>query len=193
VETEEQCDDGNTVLFDGCTDSCAVETGFACFGTPSTCYPVCGDGIVIPPEECDDGSVADGDGCSSVCTLEFAAAPAESSASSSRSFSSFAFVDTTLCGNGLTEPWEACDDGNLFDGDGCDHVCAVEILSSSASSVSSVSSAFSASSVLSMPSVPQAQSTSPSWWMWLLIVLIMLLLAVIVNQWRRGRRRNQEG
>jgi cysteine-rich repeat protein len=29
------------------------------------------------------------------------------------------------CGNGRTEPGEACDDGNLIDGDGCDRNCTV--------------------------------------------------------------------
>ena len=28
-----------------------------------------------------------------------------------------------VCGNGLTEPGESCDDGNLVDGDGCDSEC----------------------------------------------------------------------
>jgi cysteine-rich repeat protein len=27
------------------------------------------------------------------------------------------------CGNGIPEPGEACDDGNMRDGDGCDHNC----------------------------------------------------------------------
>ncbi len=30
------------------------------------------------------------------------------------------------CGNSLINPGEACDDGNLVDGDGCSHTCAVE-------------------------------------------------------------------
>ncbi|HWU87652.1 MAG TPA: DUF4215 domain-containing protein, partial [Kofleriaceae bacterium] len=29
------------------------------------------------------------------------------------------------CGNGVREPSEACDDGNLIDGDGCDSDCTV--------------------------------------------------------------------
>ncbi len=31
--------------------------------------------------------------------------------------------ETTICGNGVQEPTEACDDGNLVDGDGCDSNC----------------------------------------------------------------------
>lgn len=30
------------------------------------------------------------------------------------------------CGNGLVEPGEACDDGNMASGDGCDSLCQVE-------------------------------------------------------------------
>lgn len=31
-----------------------------------------------------------------------------------------------LCGNGTTDPGEACDDGNQADGDGCSSICVVE-------------------------------------------------------------------
>jgi len=31
-----------------------------------------------------------------------------------------------VCGNGLVEPGEQCDDTNLLDGDGCSHLCQVE-------------------------------------------------------------------
>jgi cysteine-rich repeat protein len=34
------------------------------------CTPVCGDGIVEPPEQCDDGATVNGDGCSSTCKIE---------------------------------------------------------------------------------------------------------------------------
>ncbi len=30
------------------------------------------------------------------------------------------------CGNGVAEPPEICDDGNLVDGDGCSHLCGIE-------------------------------------------------------------------
>ena len=33
-------------------------------------------------------------------------------------------VTVTECGNGVLDPGEACDDGNLIDGDGCSHICA---------------------------------------------------------------------
>jgi cysteine-rich repeat protein len=55
----EQCDDGNTVSGDGCTDLCQIET-------------TCGDGsaYILAGEQCDDGNTANGDGCSDVCKIE---------------------------------------------------------------------------------------------------------------------------
>ena len=35
-------------------------------------------------------------------------------------------LSASLCGNGLLEPPEQCEDGNLFDGDGCSAVCSFE-------------------------------------------------------------------
>ncbi|HJQ85531.1 MAG TPA: DUF4215 domain-containing protein [Candidatus Binatia bacterium] len=49
----EECDDGNVIPDDGCTDQCTI----------------CGNDIVSPPEECDDGNLDDGDECSSECRL----------------------------------------------------------------------------------------------------------------------------
>ncbi|MBS3140276.1 hypothetical protein J4479_04705 [Candidatus Woesearchaeota archaeon] len=37
VETGEVCDDGNTASSDGCSNSCVIESGFTCTGTPSSC------------------------------------------------------------------------------------------------------------------------------------------------------------
>eukprot|EP01006_Ploeotia_vitrea_P021507 TRINITY_DN53904_c0_g1_i1.p1 TRINITY_DN53904_c0_g1~~TRINITY_DN53904_c0_g1_i1.p1 ORF type:complete len:1014 (+),score=137.43 TRINITY_DN53904_c0_g1_i1:149-3043(+) len=38
IQDGETCDDGNTDDGDGCSSSCAVESGHSCFGTPSSCY-----------------------------------------------------------------------------------------------------------------------------------------------------------
>jgi len=56
VEPGEQCDDGNTVNNDGCTNACTL--------------PRCGDGIVQAGEQCDDGNTNSGDGCSATCQRE---------------------------------------------------------------------------------------------------------------------------
>ncbi len=63
VNGGEQCDDGNTIACDGCSDTCQIEMGLNC----------CGDGIVQPPETCDDSNTVPGDGCSDTCMLESSA------------------------------------------------------------------------------------------------------------------------
>ncbi len=62
------------------------------------CLPVCGNGVVEPPETCDDGNAVAGDGCGPTCLFE-------------------------ICGNGYVDVGEICDDGNTIDGDGCSANC----------------------------------------------------------------------
>ena len=103
VEIGEQCDDGNSVNGDGCTNSCTIQSGFICYGTPSICTPsaVCGNGIVEPGEVCDDGNLINNDRCDNTCTR------------------------IAACGNGYIEIGEQCDDGNSVNGDGCDNTCTL--------------------------------------------------------------------
>jgi cysteine-rich repeat protein len=60
VEPGEECDDGNTVNWDGCSSTCVCEPP----------PPVCGNGIVESGEQCDDGNTVNWDGCSSTCVCE---------------------------------------------------------------------------------------------------------------------------
>jgi cysteine-rich repeat protein len=57
VQPPEECDDGNAIDFDGCTNACTV----------------CGNGSVYgawPPfEECDDGNLVSDDGCDANCRI----------------------------------------------------------------------------------------------------------------------------
>jgi cysteine-rich repeat protein len=59
VSPGEQCDDGNAVAGDGCSDTCQVEAS-------------CGDGVAhaVVGEQCDDTNTTDGDGCSASCQIE---------------------------------------------------------------------------------------------------------------------------
>ncbi len=61
---------------------------------------------------------------SSVVSSSRSSSSALSSVSSSASVSSF--VAVTSCGNGIANNGEACDDGNLLNGDGCTSQCTVE-------------------------------------------------------------------
>jgi len=60
VDSNEECDDGNTNNGDGCSSACKKET-------------VCGNGVVETNEQCDDGNTKNGDGCSSTCKKELSA------------------------------------------------------------------------------------------------------------------------
>lgn len=56
----EDCDDGNVLNGDGCSEYCMIEPP----------QPVCGNGIVEPPgEECDDGNIFNGDSCDQHCRI----------------------------------------------------------------------------------------------------------------------------
>jgi cysteine-rich repeat protein len=105
LDAGEQCDDGNNSPGDGCSRGCIIEGGFVCNnGTaPSSCNQLpasCGDGVSSSQfgEVCDP---PDGNTCNSFCQ------PAQ-------------------CGDGEVQTGEACDDGNLGDGDGCSATCEVE-------------------------------------------------------------------
>jgi fibro-slime domain-containing protein len=65
-EGNEQCDDGNLDLGDGCSPLCKLEP--SCSNGP--CVSACGDGVVLGTEACDDGNKRNGDGCADDCTIE---------------------------------------------------------------------------------------------------------------------------
>ena len=55
MQAGEECDDGNPVDDDGCSNACAL--------------PLCGDSIVQMGEECDDGNPENTDTCLDTCVL----------------------------------------------------------------------------------------------------------------------------
>ena len=66
VERAEECDDGNVVEDDDCTNQCRK--------------PRCGDGIVQRGEECDDANPRSDDTCSITCKRTGASDPSDASA-----------------------------------------------------------------------------------------------------------------
>jgi cysteine-rich repeat protein len=101
----EECDDGNQLNFDACTNECKLGNDIEIVG-------MCGNGVIdiLMGEECDDGNNISGDGCSGFCRLE----------------------GKEFCGDGIVQSWlgEECDDGNNIDGDGCGSQCIDEGCSS---------------------------------------------------------------
>lgn len=147
VVASEACDDGNQNNNDACLNSCRNA-----FCGDSTVLDVDGDGVVDPgDEQCDDGDPFDNNGCKPDCTLpvcgdgilDFIAEECDGTnlggldclalgfASGVLSCSGACLLDTSacvppVCGNGILENTEFCDDSNLIDGDGCDQNCLLE-------------------------------------------------------------------
>ncbi|MBI5754996.1 DUF4215 domain-containing protein, partial [Candidatus Peregrinibacteria bacterium] len=59
VDADEECDDGNTIDTDSCSNACKIPT----------VTPLCGNGIVETGEQCDDGNTVDTDNCRNNCTI----------------------------------------------------------------------------------------------------------------------------
>eukprot|EP01126_Amoeba_proteus_P032796 TRINITY_DN3202_c0_g1_i12.p1 TRINITY_DN3202_c0_g1~~TRINITY_DN3202_c0_g1_i12.p1 ORF type:complete len:1533 (-),score=260.60 TRINITY_DN3202_c0_g1_i12:146-4744(-) len=105
LKGNEICDDNNTVDGDGCSSNCTLEAGYICPNPGKECLPKCGDSKIIPPETCDTGTkfVL---GCTN-CILEHGYTCSDQSC-------------TTVCGDGLVNGTEQCDDNNTDPNDGCD-------------------------------------------------------------------------
>lgn len=93
----EECDDGNTVLDDGCS-FCTSDPGWACRGT--VCDPICRDGITVDAEVCDPTDPPWEGYCSTDCMMIIGS-----------------------CGDAIVQRSEACDDGVSGGGDGCTDAC----------------------------------------------------------------------
>jgi choice-of-anchor A domain-containing protein len=117
VEVDEQCDDGNTDDFDGCSSTCEIE--------------VCGDGIVQPGEACDDGNSSNTDGCTNACTLPecgdgfVQAGEACDDGNTDPDDGCGPTCEVEVCGDGIVQAGEACDDGNGSNTDGCTNACTL--------------------------------------------------------------------
>lgn len=146
VQTGEACDDGNNDACGTCNAACtatnATVTGCV-LGIPcasnadclsggcagGVCVPVCGNGILEPGEVCDDrntdGCGTCNAGCSAVnttvtgCVGGFGCAVDGDCASAVCTSGEC----TSVCGNGLVEPDETCDDGNTEDCGACSADC----------------------------------------------------------------------
>jgi fibro-slime domain-containing protein len=88
--------------------------GYQATGGSAT-VPVCGNGIIEPPETCDSIPFNNdlGDGCTPLCMAEPSCPPGGGPC-------------TTKCGDGIVLGSEQCDDGNAVSGDGCSPTCQME-------------------------------------------------------------------
>jgi fibro-slime domain-containing protein len=123
--SNEACDDGNRRGGDGCAADCrSIEPDFACPtpGKPCVYQVKCGDGVLGGTEQCDPPNV--GMGCTAGCQLEAQYICVSPSGVPDPSTPSH--CQKTVYGDGKKEGGEACDDGNLIDGDGCSATCSLE-------------------------------------------------------------------
>jgi len=102
----EFCDDGNQVNTDGCNNSCTLAS--------------CGNGLLDPGEQCDDNNAVNTDACNGCqnarCGDGVLWAGVEECDGSANCSST---CRLQVCGNGIIDPGEQCDDSNLVNGDGC--------------------------------------------------------------------------
>jgi cysteine-rich repeat protein len=149
----EGCDDGNANNNDGCRNDYTLPgcgDDVVDVGAGETCDPpgspaggngndcrndctVCGDGVVDPGEGCDDGNGNDNDDCSNDCiapgcgdgtvdvkdgeTCDPPGSPAGGNGNDCRN-------DCTVCGDGVVDPGEDCDDQDGIDIDECRNDCS---------------------------------------------------------------------
>lgn len=121
VEPGEDCDDGNDIADDACTNVCAL--------------PACGDGIVHDGEACDDQNASNEDACLTDCSLAscgdgFVHEGVEDCDDGNNidNDECLEVCESASCGDGyVQEGVEDCDDGNLIDTDECTNACVVPV------------------------------------------------------------------
>ena len=151
VDPGEECDDGNDDGGDGCQDcrrgecgDAILEIGEVCEdgnvddgdGCDSFCQPefVACDPAIVPFLQCADGNLQSGDGCSSTCLSEFCGdgivQPTRGERCDDQAPGASAVgcvgCQIPICGNGVFEGGEQCDDRNTRNGDGCSSQCRIE-------------------------------------------------------------------
>ena len=133
-QADEACDDGNQINADGCSARCSLEPGHTSF---------CGDNIITEGEDCESSLLpVDTNLTCKNCHIGLKSSFSSSSqtmglfiVASASSKGSLVWIPreqhlvaaASVCGNGVLEPPEECDDSNRHAGDGCSDACLLEI------------------------------------------------------------------
>ena len=130
------CGDGAVDEGEECDDGPANGSAAAC--KPNCSWNVCGDGAQGPGEACDAGEFnSDSGPCTRGCALAtcgdglvLQSGPDAEECDNGRQNGPdqlcTAGCKLNVCGDGFVGPGEACDDGNVFSGDGCSASCEGE-------------------------------------------------------------------
>ncbi|MEK6853241.1 MAG: myxococcus cysteine-rich repeat containing protein [Nanoarchaeota archaeon] len=124
-ETTEQCDDGNVVNGDGCSSTCQTELQVQCIDSDGGLNPSA-KGIVtggFPSQQFDDACEGDGYVQEWYCLNNL---PDEQSLTCPSGSTCQGGACRVVCGNGVVNSNEQCDDGNVVNGDGCSATCQTE-------------------------------------------------------------------
>ena len=117
-ETTEQCDDGNVVNGDGCSSTCQTELQVQCIDSDGGLNPSA-KGIVtggFPSQQFDDACEGDGYVQEWYCLNNL---PDDQSLTCPSGSTCQGGACRVVCGNGVVNSNEQCDDGNQVSGDGC--------------------------------------------------------------------------
>ncbi len=121
VEDAEQCDDGNSAADDGCENDCTVTPGFdggmgggSAQGGGSAGGGSSGGGVAVGGGSNQGGGSNVGGGSTTGGGSNVGGGSTTGGG-----------TGTPMCNNGIAEGTEACDDGNMTPGDGCENDCTL--------------------------------------------------------------------
>lgn len=122
IDAGETCDDGDISGGDGCSGTCALESGWSCTGQPSLCVSICGDSLVVGAEQCDQGGLNGGTlaCCNANCTFRSAGLVCRTAADQCDAVESCTGTSGSCPPDGPLTSGAACaDDGNPCTSDQC--------------------------------------------------------------------------
>ncbi|CAD8213751.1 unnamed protein product [Paramecium octaurelia] len=141
----EQCDDGNTINYDGCSSTCefqcqnssictncidykceACAVGYT-LSSQKICIPICGDLQIVEFEQCELTFILPYKGCQNcLAKCQNSCLTCDNSGlgclACQTGYTRIDYLCYSICGDEIVTQDEECDDGNLIIGDGC-HFC----------------------------------------------------------------------
>lgn len=127
IESGEQCDDSNTFSYDGCSSSCQQEKEKVCVDTDGGTQPLVRGTASLLGQKITDFCATDGKLWEYRCASPGAITSITYTCATPCQNGACTPVLPAICGNGIIESPEMCDDGNNRNYDGCSNVCVTEL------------------------------------------------------------------